>query len=52
YSCDICGFSFARNHDLTRHIRGHEPAQFGCERCGKAYTRLDSLRRHYVRKRC
>lgn len=52
YSCEICGFSFARNHDLTRHIRGHEPAQFGCERCGKAYTRLDSLRRHYVRKRC
>ena len=52
YSCDICGFAFARNHDLTRHIRGHEPAQFGCERCGKAYTRLDSLRRHYVRKRC
>lgn len=52
YSCDICGFAFARNHDLTRHVRGHEPAQFGCERCGKAYTRLDSLRRHYVRKRC
>lgn len=52
YTCEVCGFSFARNHDLTRHARGHEPASFRCERCGKAYTRLDSLRRHYVRKQC
>lgn len=46
YVCPSCGFGFVRNHDLTRHIRGHNNELFKCDKCGKMYGRKDSLRRH------
>ncbi|KAK3947927.1 hypothetical protein QBC32DRAFT_382617 [Pseudoneurospora amorphoporcata] len=49
YQCDFldCTRSFARNHDLNRHRRSHYPdMSFGCEKCGKRFTRRDALRRH------
>lgn len=46
YVCPTCGFRFVRNHDLTRHIRGHNNELFKCDQCGKMYGRKDSLRRH------
>lgn len=46
YACTICGFAFLRNHDLNRHMRGHENLLFPCDGCGKLYARKDSLRRH------
>lgn len=43
----ICDQQFSRKHDLLRHIRIHTNEKaYRCERCFKAFTRLDALKRH------
>lgn len=44
---DECPHSFSRRHDLIRHMRIHNNEKpFRCERCYKAFTRMDALTRH------
>ncbi|GMS88053.1 hypothetical protein PENTCL1PPCAC_10228, partial [Pristionchus entomophagus] len=59
-TCHLCGATFSRRRDLTRHLKqidhsiGHQPRKFNpnrekkykCEKCNIAYTRLDNLNRH------
>jgi len=51
YSCQECGTSFRRSHDLKRHQRSlHSDVKpFGCGRCGKRFSRMDALKRHTSR---
>ncbi|KAI9267443.1 hypothetical protein BY458DRAFT_511800 [Sporodiniella umbellata] len=47
YDCTICPRSFARKHDLQRHIRVHTGAKpYYCLNCEKAFARTDALKRH------
>ena len=42
-----------RNHDLKRHKRIHLAVKpFGCDKCGKTFSRKDALRRHWLVKGC
>ncbi|KAI3642347.1 hypothetical protein MP228_011902 [Amoeboaphelidium protococcarum] len=42
-----CPHTFSRRHDLLRHMRLHSnDAQYQCSKCGKRFTRKDSLKRH------
>lgn len=44
FECDQCPLAFARNHDLKRHRRLHEPVKpFSCDVCGKKISRKDAL---------
>jgi hypothetical protein len=56
HSCSICGDSFARLNDLSRHERSHQPKQFVCKGklkngqdwgCRKMFARLDTLKSHH-----
>ncbi|KAG1057056.1 hypothetical protein G6F43_001080 [Rhizopus delemar] len=47
YDCNICPRSFARKHDLQRHIRVHTGAKpYYCLNCEKSFARTDALKRH------
>ncbi|KAF9472436.1 hypothetical protein BDN70DRAFT_478252 [Pholiota conissans] len=46
YSCKICPASFARNHDLKRHIKLHDKKAWRCEGCQKIFSRRDAIKRH------
>jgi uncharacterized Zn-finger protein len=48
YSCEECGASFRRSHDLKRHQRSlHSDVKpFGCSRCGKRFSRM--VRNNFV----
>jgi hypothetical protein len=46
YSCTICPASFARNHDLKRHIKLHDKKAWRCEGCQKIFSRRDAIKRH------
>lgn len=47
YDCNLCTRSFARKHDLQRHIRVHTGAKpYYCLNCEKAFARTDALKRH------
>ncbi|KAF8895739.1 hypothetical protein CPB84DRAFT_1782342 [Gymnopilus junonius] len=46
YRCGVCPASFARNHDLKRHIRLHEKKAWKCEGCHKIFSRRDAIKRH------
>ena len=53
---DVDEFSLTsqnRNHDLKRHKRIHlQVKPFGCDKCGKTFSRKDALRRHWLVKGC
>ncbi|CDK29668.1 unnamed protein product [Kuraishia capsulata CBS 1993] len=51
FSCQDCGKSFVRHHDLKRHRKGHEEFKFACP-CGKLFPRPDALKRHRSRMIC
>ena len=47
YTCKICGTTFNRTSDLTRHEVLHAGKKgFKCTKCGKAFVRKDILERH------
>lgn len=52
--CDICGYSAYQVTSVKRHIlRKHAKAKILCNRCGKAFTSNDNLRRHQkTTKKC
>ncbi|CAI9733350.1 zinc finger 473 [Octopus vulgaris] len=38
YICNVCGRTFSRNGDLTRHMRSHPESAYDCKECLKALT--------------
>jgi hypothetical protein len=46
YKCLQCPASFARNHDLKRHLKLHGTTAFKCSGCGKVFSRRDAIKRH------
>lgn len=46
FRCTICPASFARNHDLKRHVRLHDKKAWRCEGCHKIFSRRDAIKRH------
>ncbi|KAI8595704.1 hypothetical protein EDD21DRAFT_281616, partial [Dissophora ornata] len=45
----VCGWSFARRHDLERHTRSRHCSekQFKCANCGTECGRSDAFKRHF-----
>ncbi|KAF9462444.1 hypothetical protein BDZ94DRAFT_1261382 [Collybia nuda] len=46
YRCTSCPASFARNHDLKRHIKLHDKKAWQCGGCHKMFSRRDAIKRH------
>lgn len=46
YRCTSCPASFARNHDLKRHVKLHDRKAWKCAGCQKDFSRLDAIKRH------
>ncbi|KAJ2083527.1 hypothetical protein GGI16_007212, partial [Coemansia sp. S142-1] len=47
FSCGECGTRFTRNHDLSRHVKGHTGERPNkCPVCSRAFARADALARH------
>jgi hypothetical protein len=46
FRCSACPASFARNHDLKRHLKLHDKTAWKCEGCNKVFSRRDAIKRH------
>ena len=46
FRCLACPASFARNHDLKRHLKLHDKTAWRCEGCNKVFSRRDAIKRH------
>jgi Zn-finger protein len=46
HRCSYCPASFARNHDLKRHIKLHDRKAWKCQGCHKVFSRRDAIKRH------
>ena len=46
FKCSACPASFARNHDLKRHLKLHDKNAWRCEGCNKVFSRRDAIKRH------
>lgn len=46
FRCDQCPASFARNHDLKRHMKLHDRKAWRCAGCNKVFSRRDAIKRH------
>ncbi|KAF8813890.1 hypothetical protein BYT27DRAFT_7180665 [Phlegmacium glaucopus] len=46
FRCSACPASFARNHDLKRHLKLHDKKAWRCEGCNKVFSRRDAIKRH------
>ncbi|PPQ87452.1 hypothetical protein CVT25_008189 [Psilocybe cyanescens] len=46
FRCSVCPASFARNHDLKRHLKLHDKKAWKCEGCHKIFSRRDAIKRH------
>ena len=46
FKCSACPASFARNHDLKRHLKLHDKTAWRCEGCNKVFSRRDAIKRH------
>lgn len=46
HRCSLCPASFARNHDLKRHIKLHDRKAWKCQGCQKIFSRRDAIKRH------
>lgn len=46
FRCAFCPASFARNHDLKRHVKLHDKKAWRCEGCQKIFSRRDAIKRH------
>ena len=46
FCCTTCPASFARNHDLKRHVRLHDKKAWKCGGCQKFFSRRDAIKRH------
>ena len=46
FCCTTCPASFARNHDLKRHVRLHDKKAWKCGGCQKIFSRRDAIKRH------
>jgi hypothetical protein len=46
FRCSACPASFARNHDLQRHLKLHDKTAWRCEGCNKVFSRRDAIKRH------
>jgi uncharacterized C2H2 Zn-finger protein len=46
YQCPRCPASFARNHDLKRHVKLHGSKAYKCSGCDKIFSRRDAIKRH------
>ncbi|EAU91085.1 hypothetical protein CC1G_03253 [Coprinopsis cinerea okayama7 len=46
FRCTACPASFARNHDLKRHVKLHDRKAWKCGSCQKIFSRRDAFKRH------
>ncbi|KAJ3133937.1 Metallothionein expression activator [Physocladia obscura] len=53
HKCGTCGSSFARKHDLQRHVRTLHATDrpFRCTTCGQGFGQSEQLRRHEVQEK-
>lgn len=47
FQCNLCGQTYGRFHDLSRHRKSHSGIKdVICNQCGSGFSRKDALRRH------